>query len=158
MRMFRTTQSSAPRPRPPAVCDDRDLSCLRIPVHLSDTCGPIYAPAPEVVFPPPRTDSTSSSGGGGGGSGGGSSSSSGGGSSTGAIVGGVVGGVCGALVIAALAACLVWSRRRKQERIESAEKPSQRPFMADVRCAWLGGRYRSLVLPAFLQPPRCRSQ
>lgn len=132
-----------------AVCDDRDLTCLRVPVELNATCGPILAPPPAPApEPPPASAATNAApavaasgdvtalqeattqaaapqpGDDSGGDGG----------KVGAIVGGVVGGVVAAAAAAALA---VWAlarrRRRRQERQRQEQlKPSVRPFIAEA--------------------------
>jgi hypothetical protein len=128
-----------------AVCDDRDFTCLRVPVNLNNTCGPILVPPPEPeaapgsnntepdvssgfaasgqVAAPAWTPSTNES-------------NNSGGSNTGAIVGGVLGGVAGAAAITLLLYLLLARQRRRhrlgQQLHQDEFKPSSRPFISEV--------------------------
>ena len=140
------------------MCDDQDLTCLRIPVVLNGTCGPTLAPPePEVlpvgtvaapglggVLPPSAYPSNGSLVG--------EAPASAAAvpappppssSSAAAIVGGVVGGVGGAAALAALLGLLAYWRHRRQQQeeeqqrrkpkeVEWAAKPSEAPFWPEV--------------------------
>ncbi|KAL4421913.1 hypothetical protein ABPG77_005197 [Micractinium sp. CCAP 211/92] len=154
-------------PLPPGLpfrlCDERDLTCLRTPVQLAPTCGPILAPpaaegpAPEAEpgvgggltgagtgEPPPATVPPSS---GGSDEPASSTGSSGGdGTNVGAIVGGVVGGAAAAALAAGLLTLLIVRRRRERRKHErravlaqvSGSKPSARPFISEEEELELG--------------------
>jgi hypothetical protein len=131
------------------LCDDRDLTCLRLPVKLLPECpaglppepelvaGALYSPPP--VSPAPATTSTDAP----------SNSSTSGdpnavddGSDTAAIVGGVVGGFVGLLALLTVGAFLISQRRflrhqHNQSFVAAASssfdnsRPSLRPFTSE---------------------------
>ncbi|KAI7837019.1 hypothetical protein COHA_009097 [Chlorella ohadii] len=167
-----------------SLCDDRDLTCLRIPINLSSTCEPVQAaarpPAEEMLAEALRSPPA---GGGGGGaaaaapvlapapaggapasgepSGSSSSGSSGGGTNVGAIVGGVVGGVAAVAIAGALLAFVLGRRRREQRRRQELLrqddlKPSARPFISEEEEMerGMGGAALSPVAAATAVPHR----
>lgn len=136
-RLSATSSAARPPIRAPAarlaltVCDDRDLTCMRVRPQLAPECGPILAPPPApaaeaaaVLGAAPASSSGSDDGGGG--------------ANVGAIVGGAVGGavaVAAALALLALAAGRRRSRReraRQEQLRQAALKPSARPFLTEV--------------------------
>ncbi|KAG7667074.1 putative serine/threonine-protein kinase [Nannochloris sp. 'desiccata'] len=145
-----------PENLPFQLCDDRDLTCLRLPVELLAECPAGLPIEPEIVpqaVSSPSSDpatgdddagSSSSSIGTDSGTAGDrssdtqSNSSDGGGSNTGAIIGGVVGGVVGLLALLTAALFLVFRRPKRQSLFVSSsnpsfrsQKPSLRPFMSE---------------------------
>ncbi|KAI3429894.1 hypothetical protein D9Q98_010205 [Chlorella vulgaris] len=146
---------------PFSLCDDTDLTCLRVPVNLNTSCGPILAPPPlaapaaepaatstgpaaaalhngAAVQQPAGSQAAAPTNGDSGTSSSSDSSGGGGGTSTGLIVGCAVGGAAAAAILAALL-CLMIGRRRRQEQREQQKKeqqqngfkPSACPFVAE---------------------------
>ena len=128
------------------VCDDTDLTCLRVPIQFLPQCPPNLYPDAYGLLAPSATNNNNTT----------AAPSSSSSSNTAAIVGGVVGGVVGLLALITAVTLFILFRRRnrrggalqKQKQhpntlpsslllhqtdstANSRSKPSLRPFMSE---------------------------